>query len=306
MKGLELSERFYRSVSQELESCFPDAVLRMAAGLVGEGSECFGFDDEYSRDHDWGPRFVIWLTEKDFLQYGEALGKWYDSLPKDFSGFRKVQESGEGRTREGVMRIGSFYRRYTGLEDVPETLMDWMALPESYLAVVTNGKVFCDPVGEFTRIREAFLGFYPEDVRLKKMAARAAAMAQSGQYNYPRCIRRGELVASALALHEFLQAGISMVYLLNRKYMPFYKWAHRGMKDLQILPEMFSLFSQLAGKEDAGVKTDMIENISVRILDEMVRQGICSPGDPFLISHAGEIMDRIGNAKIRSLHMMVG
>lgn len=37
-----------------------------------------------------------------------------------------------------------------------------------------------------------------EDLRLKKLAARAAVMAQAGQYNYPRCVRRGETVAAGL------------------------------------------------------------------------------------------------------------
>lgn len=55
MKGLELAKRLYEERARKLfENELPDLIPQMAVGLVGEGSECFGFDDEISRDHDWG------------------------------------------------------------------------------------------------------------------------------------------------------------------------------------------------------------------------------------------------------------
>lgn len=62
MRGLELAERFYEEVGRPLlTEEYPFELPRIAVGLVGEGSECFGFDDEVSRDHDWGPGFCICL-----------------------------------------------------------------------------------------------------------------------------------------------------------------------------------------------------------------------------------------------------
>ena len=60
-------------------------------------------------------------------------------------------------------------------------------------------------------------------------------MAQAGQYNYPRLLQRKDKIASQLALDEFIKAAISAVYLLNNKYMPYYKWAAKGMEALAIL-----------------------------------------------------------------------
>ena len=47
MKGLQLSEIYYKEVGKPwLDQCFPEYRDRICAGLVGQGSECFGFDDE--------------------------------------------------------------------------------------------------------------------------------------------------------------------------------------------------------------------------------------------------------------------
>ena len=87
MKGLELSKKYYEEYGRAmiLETA-PQLAERFAAGLAGDGSQCFGFDDEISRDHDFAPGFCIWLTDEDFAMYGSALQEAYDKLPDDFMG----------------------------------------------------------------------------------------------------------------------------------------------------------------------------------------------------------------------------
>ena len=58
MKGLELAEKYYEAYGRKMiEENFPEIRDQIAAGLVGQGSECLGFDDEISMDHDYGPSF---------------------------------------------------------------------------------------------------------------------------------------------------------------------------------------------------------------------------------------------------------
>ena len=230
MKGLELAEKYYEAIGREmLLNKYPEYFGRMAIGLVGQGSECFGFDDEISTDHDFGPAFCIWLNQQDFQTIGFKLMMDYDKLPKEFMGVpaRIVTTNGGGRV--GVHETGMFYQNFIGNKKAPENLLEWLYIPEGYLATATNGKVFVDNLGEFSEIRGKLLEFYPEDVRKKKIAARAAVMAQSGQYNYGRCASRGETAAAQLAAFEFVKSALHVIFLLNCTYMPYYKWSFRAL-----------------------------------------------------------------------------
>jgi hypothetical protein len=48
-------------------------------------------------------------------------------------------------------------------------------------------------------------------------------IAQVGQYNFVRSLKRKELFAAHYAEAQFCADVISLVFLLNRKYAPFYK-----------------------------------------------------------------------------------
>ena len=78
-------------------------------------------------------------------------------------GPRRVSSGEEFRT--GVCEIGVFYRNYTGLDHLLKSNQDWLYIPEPSLAICTNGSVFEDPLGEFSRWRKTLLNFFPEDVR---------------------------------------------------------------------------------------------------------------------------------------------
>ena len=249
MRGLELSEKFYEEYGRGMiEEQFPEYAGVIAAGMAGEGSDCFGYDDEISRDHDFEAGFCLWIPDALERELEFKLSRAYGKLPEEFLGVRRAKQSLWGRNRRGVMLTGEFYSRFTGRPGLPESLMEWLGTPEYSLACAVNGRVFRDDSGEFTAIRKELLKGYPEDVRLKKIAARAAMMAQSGQYNFERCRRRGETGAAAMALFEFVQHGLSMIFLLNKKYMPYYKWAFRAGKELSLLSEHVCAMERLVSE----------------------------------------------------------
>ncbi|MDE6963690.1 MAG: DUF4125 family protein, partial [Lachnospiraceae bacterium] len=272
---------------------FPEYEHLIAVGLVGEGSECFGFDDQVSRDHDFGPGFCLWITDSVYDEIGEALQRAYEELPSTYMGITRFTTL-KAQKRVGVFRIGDFYENLIGLRDVPETRNQWLFLDDYRLATTVNGKVFRDDLGEFTRIRRGILAYYPEEVRIRKIAREAALMAQSGQYNYSRMFGRGERVTAVIALSEFMKHTMSMVYLLNRSYAPFYKWMHRGMERLRVLPEIRDILSSLvdfpAGDERIP---QTIEMIVAMIIAEMKKQGLTTGEDNYLDNHTDKILRSI-------------
>ena len=294
MKGLELAEQYYETYGRPmLEDRFPEVVKQMATGLVGQGSECFGFDDAISTDHDFGPSFCIWLPEESYRQYGEALAQAYRELPEEFAGFPGRKEQAQGTGRVGVLCLEEFYRGLLGRDTPPVTVAEWLAIPEEALATATNGKVFADYLGQFTKMRESLLAYYPKEAWLRHIANGLAKAAQSGQYNYARALQRGERITAELSLSIFIEEIMHLVYLLNRKYAPYYKWMHRGMRELACCSEiadMIDLFYQVPNPEDRVLIIEAICNIIVQELNE---RGLSSGEDNFLQSHIEEVLSHI-------------
>jgi hypothetical protein len=308
MKGLELCESyFWDDGLPALQRECGGLVDRMAIGLVGEGSDCYGYDDEISRDHDWGPGFCIWLTKDDYEAFGSRIQDVYAALPCTYKGYGPRTSSQWGNNRVGVSEVGAFYRQFVGKYQPPVTCDEWLILPESALATATNGKVFRDPWGKFTQIRHSLLGFYPEDVRLKKIASRCMSIGQAGQYNFPRCVKRGELYAAQYSETKFCADAMSLVFLLNRTYSPYYKWIHRAVRDLPVLGSyMYESISGLLKECDCLAKTETIEAISQTLIQELRRQGLTNHQSDFLPDHGPVIQQGIQDRGLRERSVFVG
>lgn len=291
MWGLELSEKYYETYGRTMiEEGFSEIAEQTAAGLVGYGSECLGFDDELSADHDYGPSFCIWLPREIYVQYGEEMQAAYDELPKAFMGFAGRVEEMQGKERVGVLCLEDFYAGILGCDAPPQTVGEWLAIPEEALATATNGSVFEDRLGQFTRVRESLLQYYPEEAWRRKLADALARAAQAGQYNYARAMKRGERIAAELALGEFVKEAMHLVYLLNKKYAPFYKWMHRGLRELAVggeIGDMLVLLYQNEAEADRVLIIEAVCNVLVQMLNEM---GLSESRDNFLQEHVGEVL----------------
>lgn len=313
MKGLELAEKYYEAYGRQmLDDQFADMKGQTAAGLVGYGSECLGFDDDISKDHDYGPSFCIWLPRKIYKEYGARMQAAYDALPREFMGFAGRMEEEQGKGRVGVLCLEDFYEEMIGRSSVPQTDMEWLAIPEEMLATAVNGKVFEDHLRQFSSIRDGLMQYYPHGVWIKKIADSMAKAAQAGQYNYARAMKRGERIAAEMALTEFVKESMHLVYLLNRTYAPFYKWMHRGMQNLSTCSEigdMLNLLYRIPDPASAweGVSaTDYVYNLNTNdgrvliieavcniLVQELNEQGLSDLQDNFLQNHIGTVLEKL-------------
>lgn len=299
MSGLALSKAYYEEVGRPmLQQKYPEYLSRIAVGLVGEGSECLGFDDAYSTDHDFGPGFCLWLTHEDYQAIGEALQTDYNALAAEWRGFPVRNSTAEGAGRVGVLEIDSFFEKFTGHTQAPaaktlEDVLCWAQIPPEMLCTAVNGEVFEDKLGEFTR-RRALFAEYPEPVRLYRLAEALHKMAQAGQYNYPRGRNRGDIGMMYSSLAEFIQAAAETGYLLNRSYMPFYKWRIRGMERFTCVQDLKALLEQLMRQNaDSPNTEDIIEKICHSILKELQAQNLTDTDESFLDQQKETVLRRM-------------
>lgn len=289
MNGLALARRYHDRNIGALLAPYGEWRTRIATGLVGYGSECLGFDDGISVDHDFGPGFCLWLADEDYEVIGAALQADYDRLPASFEGYGPRRTNARSGQRVGVFALSAFYAEFLGAPALPRGDADWLQIPEELLACAVSGEVFADPLGEFTRWRDILRAGYPPQARRIRLATAVAKMAQAGQYNLPRALQRGDMVAALLALAEFIAQTCRVAYVMNGQYAPIPKWLHRGIRDL---PVPVGLHTKLAALARTAPQAAMptIEDICADVLAVLIAQGHTRPGDAFLEAHVDVIL----------------
>ena len=309
MQGLEIARLYYETHGIPMLRQFPQLDGLLAVGLCGSGSECFGFDDEISRDHDFEPGFCIFLPDESLVDRKTAfqLERAYAKLPREFEGIRRSLVQPVGGSRHGVLRTAEFFTEKAGTPDGVLTPRQWLATPEYALAECVNGAIFRDDLGEVTRIR-ARLGAMPEDVRRKKIAGHLLLMAQTGQYNYTRCLAHGEKAAAQLAVNVFVQSAMAVVFLLNRQYMPFYKWSFRAMRRLPKLAALAETMECLLTNDNDPpmdtVKQELIEDTASAVIEALQTQALTQAVCTDLEKHAYSVHDGIADNGLRGLHIL--
>lgn len=292
-KGLTLCQEFYKNNGiAMIRTHFPHHEHLIAVGLVGQGSECFGYDDEISQDHDSGLGFSMWLTEEVYEEIGESLQEKYEELLAKFPNEARVDSSGERRT--GVFKISEFYANTLEMDQPPVTDEQWLALEESKLAEATNGSVFRDDLGVFSRIRQQLLNYYPAEVYLKKLVKAVHLVSQTGQYNFQRALKRGDEKTASLTLHRFSDSVTELVFLLQRTYAPYYKWVNKKMSQLKTLSTLGEDCYQIQKSFATGGEViPQVEEVVAKIITELHNQGFIQSivEGNFLDAYCGEISE---------------
>lgn len=292
MKGLRLCREYYETYGKAMiAEQFPEYENRIAVGLVGEGSDCFGYDDAFSRDHDWGPGFCMWVTEETYQQIGEELQHAYEQLPEEFQGYQRAKIV-RGKGRRGVMTITAFYKRLLQTDDLE--MPDWQKVSDAALAAAVNGEVFRDDEGIFTDFRKKLQKGYPEHIRYLKLAESAARFSQTGQYNFERMSKRGDMVTARIMLSDAIREAMKLKHYLEGKYPPHDKWLCRSTEELPDGGKLCECLNKVK-EENCSV---IMEEIAMVLVKELYGKNFVSDIDPFLDAHTEELLSKAALAAL--------
>ena len=305
VKGLDICRAYYEQYGRPmLQREFPEYLDKIAVGLVGEGSDCFGLDDEISRDHDWGPGFCLWVTNEIYEEIGEKLQKAYESLPKEFEGY-VFRETARGEKRRGVQTISGFYKRLLGEDNFPKQVdldclkdnIKWEQVEDYALAAAVNGQVFEDQEGIFTAIRNLLEAGYPEKLRYLKIAEVSARFCQNGQYNVPRMLKRGDRITARLLAGKAVEEALKLLYYVDGRYPMHEKWLIQGVKQTGKYTEILDLIEKVMTEDIAKVSV-WLEKLAEELVQLLYRKDYISDVESYLEAHVDELLFKAGIAEM--------
>lgn len=235
VKGLTLCEGFFNDIAKPiLDAEFPQLIY--TAGLIGYGSDVLGYDDTTSTDHMWGPRFYLFLKDRDIGLKNEILAAFSKEFPYTYQGYSVhfsepdpigVRQpvnisSGSVSPLLFIYTINDYLKEYLGMDgsEGMETL-DWLSFSEHRLLALTSGKIFID--GLNLKEKLDVLSFYPEEVQLFLIASNWSIIAEEEAF-VRRCADVGDEIGSILVCTRIADRLMRLAFLYCKQYAPYSKW----------------------------------------------------------------------------------
>jgi hypothetical protein len=276
-------EFFFDLVLPILEREFPEETAQTAFGVFGYGSEVLHLDDEYSSDHHWGLRINALMPQALLAETEQAiLSTVAANLPDSYKG-QSLREGYAGTKALSLMSLEGFLRQTIGIDHVPRDYAEWLSMPEEDIIHVINGEIWRDDLGRFTAIREALSAYYPEPVRLRRIAHWCRYFSGMGTYALRRAILRDNEYYASIAFGKAIRWGVQLAFLLEKIYCPYDKWT------LAFLPRLPRLGEPVQAIVDQAVplstpwdrKLALLNQLADLLDETMVSDGVIRPHPKF-------------------------
>lgn len=330
--GLKLSGMFYKEIVKPLmETYFPK--IPYSAALIGYGSEVLGFDTPQSRDHEWGPRLRLFLTEEDYRQYSNEINQCFqENLPYTFKGystnFGPQDEDGVGLPQEidsgpvnhriYIHTIRGYFEDILGINPYDEIqILDWLTFPQQILLEITAGEVYFDGLNQLHKMRKKF-SYYPDGVWRYILAAQWGRIAREEAF-VGRCEDVGDELGSQIIAAGIIRQLMKLCFLMEKRYAPYSKWLGSAFAKLSCAEKLTPVFKNVLRSTSWKEREKHLSQAYREIARLHNALGITAPLDtsvslfhnrPYLVIHAGrfaeEIRKSIKNEELRKLKMKIG
>ena len=109
-------------------------------------------------------------------------------------------------------------------------------------------------------------------------------------------------------MFEYVESAISAIFLVNRRYKPFYKWCFRALRALPRLGELEGKLAFLIcadnGGEAAHRKQEAVMEINRELAAILREENLSKEMSEDMEAQAYSVNDRIVDPEIRNMHIL--
>ncbi|MEM7801088.1 MAG: DUF4037 domain-containing protein [Chloroflexota bacterium] len=284
---IDISRQFFEEIVKPiLLEHFPEETQQTAFGVFGYGSEALRLDDQYSRDHHWGVRIDALMPQAVYETRREVMQATLQAhLPDSYQG-HALQEGKVAGVGISPDSYEGMLTRTIGLTRPPATYAEWLSIPEEDVIHIINGEVWYDPLRQFSEIRAIFNQYYPEPVRLRRIAHWCRYFSGMGTYALRRAILRDNQYYCNITFSRALRLGVQLAYLLDKVYCPYDKWTIAWLPKLERLGGPLQPLIDEATALSTGWerKLDLLHEMADLYDEIMIADGIIQPHPKFAVS----------------------